>query len=415
MRGEKTPVTLALCPLVVLSMALASADVAWDHTLTDPADDVVSAIEPGTKLSDRGEVDILSASVSGQGDDVNVTLTLAGPMDDEASYEVSVTCDGDDSKVYTFTLSFGVFSVTGFDLVVDDPEAYISSDLAGISWVVGKAQISAGESVVVTHVQAMLVSGMTNYIDTAPDEGNGGNGGNGGGGDGEPASVQASIVFVRVEHVRYTVEVAIEGDDAKDLRAEFDMDVDGTVTRTEYDQHIGFIHLTHSSWNSTDLRLDGKDPASRTMTFEFQGLVGSAASTSPVNQVMVLDVMFDEPGEETTHTYADFLSSVESTGEMWHVTTDSLFTVTAPDGWRFRTDDWPGGARTYLGGKGSTMTLSGFQMRADWNDTVGMMGSLVITERSDGTGEDTPGFGGVVTAGGAMAAAVLVIGARRRR
>ena len=64
--------------------------------------------------------------------------------------------------------------------------------------------------------------------------------------------------------------MVFEGDDAKDLRGEFDTDVDGTVTKAEYDQHIDFFYLTAGSWNSTDMTLDGKDPISKAMTFDFQ-------------------------------------------------------------------------------------------------------------------------------------------------
>ena len=186
-------------------------------------------------------------------------------------------------------------------------------------------------------------------------------------------------------------------------------------TQAEYDQHIGFFYLTHSSWNSTDIRLDGKAPTSRSMTFEFQGLVGSATSTSPIAQVAVLDIRFDPPEEATTHTYADFTSSVDNTGDMSHVTAGSLFTMSAPSGWKYRTDDWPGGAMTYLGSKGTAVTLSGLQMQADWNDTVGAMSSLVITEKVDGSEEESPGFGAVLTVAGVLAASSMAALAGRRR
>ncbi len=412
MRHLRNLVPLALVATIILSVAPASAQVAWEHTLTDPGDDVISVLEPTNKLSDWGEVDILSASVAEQGDDLNVTLTLADARDPDASYEVSITCDDDEAKDYTFTLSFGVFSISGFDLTEDNPEAYVSADLKLISWVIGKDRISASEKVEVTHAQAMVFSGITNYIDTAPDEGNGGNGGNGGGGNDEPARVQVTIEFLKLEHVRYTIETTVEGDDAKDLRAEFDMDVDGTVTKAEYDQHIGFFQLVHSSWNSTDLKLDGEGPTSRSMSFEFQGLVGSASSTSPIAQVVVLDVRFSEPEEADTHTYADFLSSVDNTGEMWHVTTDSLFTMEAPSGWKYRTDDWPAGAKTYLGTKGTTVTLSGFQMQSDWNITMGVMTSVVLTEKTEGGEEATPGLQTMTVMGAMVAIAVFLV--RRR-
>jgi hypothetical protein len=414
-RPVRTLLTVALVATLLMTAAPVSAEVTWEHTLADPADDVVSVLEPTVKRSDKGEVDIISASITEQGEDLNVTLTLAGARDSEANYEVSVTCDDDDAKGYTFTYSFGVFSITGFDLVEDSPEAYISPDQRMISWVLDKDKVSATDKVEVTHAQAMVFSGITNYIDTAPDGGNGGGNGNGGGGSEGPLNVQVSIEFRSLERVVHTIEVTIEGDDAKDLRGEFDLDVDGTVTKDEYDQHITFFHLTYGSWNTTDLELDGEAPASKAMTFQLQGVVGSATSTSPIVQVVELDVRFDEPAEAGTHTYADFRSTGDEAGDMWDVTPDSLWTVSAPPGWRFKTEDWPAGARTYIGSKGSTVTLSGLQMASDWNETIGLMNSLVITERAEPNEEDTPGLGIVLTVTGLFAVSVLMARSRGRR
>jgi hypothetical protein len=415
MRPLRTLLTVALAATLMMTLSTASAEVTWEHALTDPGDDVVSVLEPTVKLSDRGEVDILSASISEQGDDLNVTLTLAGARSSEGNYEVTVTCDGDEAKDYTFTYSFGVFSITGPDLVVNDPEGHLSLDLKSISWVLAKEDLTVSEGVEVTHAQAMVFSGMTNYIDTAPDEGNGGGNGNGGGGSEGPVNVQVTIEMVQISHVRYTIQVATEGEDAKDLRGEFDLDVDGTVTKEEYDQHITFFHLTYGSWNSTDLELDGEVPTRRAMTFELEGIVGSSTSTAPVTQVVTLDVRFNEPEEATSHTYADFMSSSDRAGDMWDVTADSLWTMSAPSGWRFKTDDWPSGAETFLGSKGSTIALSGLQMRSDWNETVGLMNSVVVTEKGQQTEEDSPGFGAVVSVTGVMLASAVLIIARRRR
>ncbi len=415
MRPTRTLLSMMFVATLVLSVTSVSAEVTWEHTLTDAGDDVISVLEPTVKLSDKGEVDILSASVSEQGLDLNVTLTLAGPGVTDANYELVITCDGDDAKEYTFTYSFGVFSITGFDLVVDDPEAYLSPDLKRISWIVGKDSISATARVEVTHAQAMVFSGITNYIDTAPDEGNGGGNGNGGGGSEGPVNLQVAIEMVKMTHVRYTIEIAIEGDDAKDLRGEFDMDVDGTVTKQEYDQHITFFHLTYGSWNSTDLELDGEAHTRKAMTFELQGVIGSATSTTPVTQVVTIDVWFDEVEEAGTHTYADFLSTSDKAGDMWDVTADSLWTMSTPSGWRFKTDDWPEGTKTYLGSKGSTLTLSGLQMKSDWNETVGLLSSVVITEKVDGSEDDTPGFGAMASLTGVLIASIVVVLGRSRR
>lgn len=399
------PVTCIV--MMILSVAPAAAEVVWDHQLTDPSDDVISILEPNIKLSDKGAIDILTASATGQGEDLNVTLILNGARDSEATYEIHLTCDGDESNEYVFRFLIGTSTISGPDMVEDNPRTYFSADGKRISWVIEKAKITASEKVEVTYAEAFLFSGITNYVDTAPDEGNGGNGGNG---SDEPVNVQVHIEFVKVEHVRYTLEVVINGEDAKDLRAEFDFDVDGTVTRAEYDQHIEFFYLEFASWNDTDTKLNGGNPVSKAMTFQLEGVIGSASSTSPVTQVVVLDVKFPQVAEAQTNTYADFLSSIESAGEMWDVTADSLWLMTAPNGWKFKTDDWPSDLKTYLNSKDTTVTMSGLQMQSDWNTTMGVMSSLVITEKGgDGNGVDdeSPGFGASIVMLGLLSAMAM--------
>ncbi|UCC92203.1 MAG: hypothetical protein JSW25_05880 [Thermoplasmata archaeon] len=413
MSNLRTLLPVAVIAMMLISVGPATAEVVWDHTLADDADDVESTLEPNVHLSDRGYIDILSASVAGQGDDVNVTLTLNDAWDSDAIYEVRVTGDDDDAKEYIFMVSRGIVSVNGPGLVEDNPTIYVSADGEEISWVVEKAKFDVTQKLEVTFVQTFDFSGMSQYVDTAPEDGGGNGGGNGGGSSG-PVSVQAHVEFRKLEHVRYTIEVTIEDDDARALRGQFDTDVDGTVTQSEYDDQIGFEYLLHGSWNSTDIKLNGKRSQTRSMGLEFQGLVGSATSSAPITKVVVLDVMFAEPVAAGTHTYADFVSSSESAGDMWDVTTDSLWQMSAPDGWKFKTAEWPEDLKTYANSKGTSVSMSGFQMRSDWNTTMGVMTTLVMTEREpDNVEDETPGFALVpmVTALGIVA---LVVLARRR-
>jgi hypothetical protein len=403
--------------MMLLSLAPTAAAVTWEHTLTDPAGDVISVLAPTVPVSGREEVDILSASIKEQGDDLNVTLSLAGARNTEANYQVTVTCDDDDAKDYSFTYSFGLFTIVGFDLVEDDPTAYLSADNTLISWIVARDKISATEKVEVTHAEAQVFAGITNYVDTAPDEGNGGNGGNGGGGDGEPVNMQVHVEIRKVTHVRQTIEVVLDGEDSKDLRGEFDLDVDGTVTKAEYDQHIEFFYLLHASWNSTSMKLDGMDPESKAMTFEFAGVIGSSTSTSPVTQVVVLDIRFPDVDEAQSHTYAGDLAGGDDAGDMWDVTADSLWQMSAPSGWKFKTGAWPEDLKTYVGSGGTTVVLSGLQMQTSWNDTMGTVNSVVITEKEGGGGEDeeeSPGFGFAIVIAGLMVAVLVAVVSKGR-
>ena len=54
-------------------------------------------------------------------------------------------------------------------------------------------------------------------------------------------------------------------------------------------------------------------------------------------------------------------------------------------------------------------------MQSDWNASVGAMTSFVITERTDTTEEESPGFGAVLSVVTVLGAASVVILAGRRR
>lgn len=413
MRLPRTLLALACVALLLLTCPTASADVAWDHTLTDGAGDVVDVLEPTNPVPDRGEVDILSAIAAGEGDDLNVTLVLAGAYSPQATYQVTVNADGDDSKDYFFSYASGQFTIDGYDLAEPQPVHHVSADGTHLSWLVAKARVSVATGLEVTHAEAHLFAGLTNYVDTVGEAG--GNGGDGGG-DGEPTNLRAELEFVDVNRVVYSFEIAVTGDDAKDLRGEFDTDVDGTVSKAEYDQHMGFLQLNFASWNTTDLELDGDGPISKEMTIELDGVIGSASSTAPVTQVVVLELRFAEPREASSHTYEGILSSTEAAGEMWDVTADSLWVMTAPPGWRFSTDGWPSDLRTYLGAGGTMVTLSGLQMQSGWNASMGAIGSLTISEKASGDGEEeeSPGFGLAMVVP-ALLAVPIVFAVRRKR
>jgi hypothetical protein len=392
-------------------MALASADVSWDHQLTDGTGDVRNVLT-NANATDMDGLDIVACSVSEQGPDLNVTMALAGSFDPAATYNVEVVCDGDEDSTFSFTCMEGTFSVGGPGLSDDGPEAYVSADGTLLSWVVGKASIPASERTEVTFAESFRLVGITPFSDTLPD--GGGGGGNGGGDPGDPVHMLVRTEMVSVEHVRSTVQVVVAEDEARSLRAEFDTDGDRTVTREEYDQHVGFLALTLSSWNRTDLTLDGEAPEHRVMTVDFEGVVGRTDSSSPVSQVVTLDIVFPKATGSGEHTYTGDLAAGRDAGEMWHVTPDSSYTLVLPRGWTFD-GTWSGDNVDYVDDDGRRFAMTGSEMRANWNTTIGQTTSLTITESGDvGSGDgDSPGFG-VLVAGVAIIGAMAVAAAFRR-
>jgi hypothetical protein len=188
-----TPLACALLLLAFSSPA--SAEVDWTHELTDGPGDVASHIDPGTPVSGQERIDIETATIRAEGDDINVTLTIVGVFDADSTYSLEAVADGDDAKTYTFSHSFGVWSVTGHDLVEDQPETYVSPDGHRISWVLAKDQVSAEADLTISRVDTLHIGTTQTFFDEAvPGNGNGGAGGDDEVKDGTPGFGTALVV-----------------------------------------------------------------------------------------------------------------------------------------------------------------------------------------------------------------------------
>jgi hypothetical protein len=182
MRPSMLSLPLLSILLLVAPLASVSAAVDWSSELVDVSGDVRST-STGSIVEGHEGIDIVSVSITDQGNDINLSMVLAGAFEAEANYQVTAIADGDDGKMYDFTYSFSVFTVTGHDMVEDDPETYVSSDGTVVSWMLPKSQVTASSSLELKSAESMLLVGITNNFDTVPDESVGPGNGNGGGGD----------------------------------------------------------------------------------------------------------------------------------------------------------------------------------------------------------------------------------------
>ncbi len=412
MRTTPRILSLAIFVLMIAPLATVSAEVSWQHQLTDGIDDVRNLITQ-ENATDMSGLDILAGSIAEQGDDLNVTIALAGAYDSQAAYTLEVECDGDDGRIYSFTYLNDRFAIEGPDLSDAEPETYISADGELLSWVVPKDDISASERTEVSYVETFRLDGLTPFSDTLPD-GGGGSGG-GGGPTGDARTIQVLAEIIKVDHVRTTVRTGVDGTEAASLRSEFDSDGDSTVTRAEYDQHIGLFHLTLATWNHTDMTLDGKEADHTVMSVSFDGLIGDIASSSPVSQVITLDIYFPGPADSTVHSYSNDLVNPGTAGDMWHVTEASSFTITLPQGWTFDTSGWPEGLDAHLEPDGRSLSMSGTEMHDNWNATLGDLSTISIVEGGDGGGGDgeSPGYG-ALAAGVAIIVGMAALSLRKR-
>ncbi len=412
MRTVPRILSLAIFVMMLAPLATVSAEVSWQHQLTDGTDDVRNVITQENATDGTG-LDILAGSITEPGDDLNVTISLAGAYDAQAAYTLEVTCDGDDGVVYTFTYLNDQFAIEGPGLSDSQPEAYISVDGKAISWVVPKDDISASDRTEVSYVETFRLEGITPFSDTLPD-GGGGSGG-GGGPSGDAMNLQVLTEIVKVDHVRTTVAMAVDEAEAASLRSEFDSDGNTMVSKEEYDQHIGLFYLTLATWNHTDATLDGGEADRTVMSISFDGLLGDIASSSPVSQVITLDIYFPKPADSAGHSYSNDLVNPGITDQIWHVTASSSFAITLPKGWTFETLGWPQGLDAHLDPDGRSLSMSGTEMHENWNATMGGLTTISIVEGGDdGDGDgESPGYG-ALAAGMAIIVGMAALALRKR-
>jgi hypothetical protein len=412
-------VLLPLTGLLMLTIAatLVAADVDWTDEVTDPSGDVIVA-PPGA--APEASADILSVSLGEEGDNMTVTMTLAGENAGLfGSYNVTVIADGNDAEWYEFKLISTFLTVTGHDLPSGDAEVSYSEDKETIIWSLPKSEVSAVADVVIQGSMSMVtqLSGSAHF-DYAPDLYDPGNGN--GGGKNETTEPQKMTILWEVTeltHVRITTEMYVQGDDADEMRSDFDANEDGTVTQAEFDQLMSYLGDTFAGMNSTNMTLDGKGDSHTAFAMTYKGVVGPVESSADVVMTMVLDIYFDAPEDKDTHTYGtdwDDDGSSDDDG-LWNVTDDSWFKMTLPSGWEFDTKGWSSDLKGFLNSAGDVLEMTGTDLQADWNATMGGVSGVVI--RKEGSGrdgdDDSPGFGTAALMVATSVAILVALGRRR--
>ncbi|MCK5415631.1 MAG: hypothetical protein KAJ35_09645, partial [Thermoplasmata archaeon] len=149
---------LALCGLMFVGTVAAEVD--WTDSVTDPLDDVENT--EGIVVDMPG-ADIVSVSITEDGEDLNISMMLDGEYDSSGLYSVSVEVDGGDS--WSFTRLVG-FSASDPDLNTVPVDGYYSSDGKILSWVIAKVDIPATEKVEIEYASTIVdVSGGPTVMD----------------------------------------------------------------------------------------------------------------------------------------------------------------------------------------------------------------------------------------------------------
>lgn len=424
MRETRLIIALACALALLIAATPAAAEVDWDSTLTDPADDVINVAAPGTPLTDHDGVDILEVSSAMDGDDLNVTLTLAGHhvTDGVYTYAVYGIADGDEELEYAFTMTFFGWSyATPTDAGV--ASSSISADGSMLSWLVPLSEVGATTSFEVVSADATHVNSTTfqTFVDDVGEVPGNGNGNGNGEEPTEPMKMTVHYNIMDVGHIRMTMSMWAEGEYAEETRSNFDTDEDGTVSQTEYDTMMDLMSSYMGDMNESTMKLDGKVNDRTGFEFSYDGLVGPVDSTDPVITSIILDVYWDNVTEADTHTYGDGDWDDDEGGDedgMWNVTDDSWFKMEVASPWKFDTTGWSADMKGLLKSDDRVLEFTGADLQTKWNTTMADTDSIVITKNGgggdgDGDDDDSPGFGALMAASALMAA--LVLASRRRR
>ncbi len=394
-----TWIVLVIGLLAAAGHAIAETD--WEDSVTDPAGDVE---DTGGTVVDVPGADILFVTITDDGDDVNVSMSLVGAYIAEGMYSVYVEVDGGDSWSFTrMTIVGFMVSDENGDLVSSD--GYYSEDGKTISWVVAKTDIPATSSLDIEFASSTIVSfsGGATVTDYA---------GLGGGpsGDMSPAKMEWLFHFPKLNKMEMKITMTYTGDGAAAFRAYMDSDEDGTITKAEADAFAAdmFDDDEPEDPSEANVTLDGEDPTDLDQATSMTGATGPADSTADLTITVKMTLTFPEPEDADTHEvefeepFGDDLIDVEDLPDEVTVT----FKFRAPDGWVFKTDSVPSKMKDYLNDDGDEVSMNAADIQKDWNNTFANLQSFTIEKA------DSPGFGLLFVVVAATVAA-LAVGRRK--
>ncbi len=379
--------------LMIGTLGMMASAVDWTDTVTDPAGDVID--EDETVHPEVDDVDIISASVSEDGDDINVTYVLAGAFDASATYMISLKVDGGES--YTFLHTVNGFSVTDSNLGMVTAVGFISGDGKTLSWVVAKSDIGAESRVIIDIVWASS-GDFTDYAGVLIPM---------------PMTLKVQLYFDGLNVLVMKTTMTYEGEMAEAFRESIDKDGDGTLSAAEVQSFQDDMNDEQDTDPSeSNVTLDGMDPTDLDWDNSIEGAQGAVESTSNVEVIAKVILTFPSVEDKDTHEveFKDGFMGDDFIGgdEPWEDELEIMFKVSAPDGWKFKSGSLPTKMKDYLNDEGDEVKIEGADLHNEWNNTFGKLTTLTI-EKSD----ESPGFSLSLALGATLLAALVV--ARRRR
>jgi len=382
------------------TLGMMASAVDWEDMITDDTDDVTDLT--GASLANREDVDIVSVSMTEDGDDINVTMTLAGEYNSSGIYTVYLDADG--SETYTLMRMFFVgFSASDDDSADVPVTGYYSADGTKLSWVIAKTDMTVTTSLYIDSADSFLVdfsgsSAMDDAGSYTPS------------GEMMMSAILMEAEFEKINKMVLTMAITYEGESAKEFRMMMDENSDGTVSADEVQTILDAMAGDDDDEDdpiTLNMTIDGKDYKDVTSSYKMEGVPGPTDSTDKLKIVMIETATWPELDDKDTHTYAfeqgdDFIGG----DEPWEDEIDITFRMIVADGWVLETDDLPDGMDDFIK-DGNTIEYKNEELGSDFNDTFGEVDELVIKK------DESPGFGLTLALGATLL--VAVVATRRRR
>ena len=434
---------LALSSLLALMLFCcainAAGDIDWTGEVIDPRGDVRDNL--GSVAAGRGDIDILSVLVTDAGADLNVTLKLAEDHNSAAEYTIDLLVDEIAAYRLTWSRAFAAKGPSGAAIAVT---GHTSRDGTVLTWVMAKSRVAVTAALRIDQAEAKLsLPGGLAYTDTAAVQ--------------LPKSISVQVVYEQLHMRKVTVTVVYDGANASAVRAILDLDTDGRVSATEADAYATKVRegIAPESRLPTST-LDSRTATHVSYSFDLQGVQGTVMGTSPVQFTMMQALEFPLPETRSSHVYyfetaiggdepwenepygddpwgdeciggddpwenvffnglVPWGSEAIGGDEPWDNKVNVLFTLEAPDGWRFVTEGWPSGLADHLNTMGDVLEMDSEAAATSYAATMGRLNMIEFEELSRDVAE---GFMPACWAMLALAAtgrtAMLIIVRRRR-
>ncbi len=325
-------------------------------------------------------IDIISIDTTASEGILHIYMYLATNYTEEAKYLVTLFIDETFESTFGWDRTQGFYWWDGRYLSMTVNGSFSESG-ESLHWEASIKQLNATESVRILHGDAKFMVGYyARWQDlvwaiVVPAQG--------------PVSADIEYTVLTSLDLVKRVTIRLDEFDATDLREVIDVDSDLRVTQSEVDYYIATFLSNDLYWDWTWVTQNGVRAIRADRDLELLGATGPVYSTDPITKVLTRTIVFPLQGDWSRMTYAWTYEFITEEGVVpWDVSKDSNFTFSVlpdhePTDYDRTLSDQNMSSimTTYFTEDLKAYHMTGSEMRADWNDTLGdKMGFVLLRD-----------------------------------